>query len=389
MSANPYQPPNQPPALLRGFETDFTVERLAESGPIRFSGQPTSVDLTRLIKSYDRIGIIPLFLCAVSLPSFLIWAIGIQSMGLTLIATGISLVAIIALAVSSVAYRRRSFMAMNPGWNEPVEGEIRANGVMIRRGHSEVFLRWDCLSDIRGASRVIGFFVMSRFGTSVLVTESMFTDAIDEALINEVIQKVSRQLIGPIASRSRMVDALRKEPSRNRTLEVPHEAIAFEGPVYANEFSGNATRTMATQDRVRSMLAFGGMILGVLIAIAGILLVVIPDDPLLVSAILGLGTMLVWLLWRPKLKGGGVSSALVHYSLAFANASGVTSDSAAVVWQLPWQHLRLAKSGDDRMVLHHAESHRAIVIRKDMFDCEDEWRTVKEFAERSDQAAVN
>ena len=79
-----------------------------------------------------------------------------------------------------------------------------------------------------------------------------------------------------------------------------------------------------------------------------------------------------WFTYRRRSKRVDKDAIIQHLN-AFANEDGITSDGNVIVTSLPWSHIQLVSSKQDRLVLRHTKTRRVMVVRSDMFQGETDW----------------
>ena len=377
MSINPYQPPettsvNEPAALIWD---------AGDAGPIRFSGKPTDEDLNLFISTHDSVGCVGLGLCAwVAIFAFG-WLLVSDLTSVTSIVIGIAVIATVTGLVSSRFYRRMSFIAMNPDWQTEVSGEVRADGVLIQREHSRLFVRWDCLIDIVAGPSIVGLYVMPHVGESVVIGEAMLEKPVSEQRVNEFVRQIRRQLTvrGSMDARRRFLDVLLRE-QRERSVPIPNGAIAFSGPVFRRELiiARKASKKKAVGKvekwlcHSRPFAIVASLVLGFVLIFGGVLHAVLPHDPLLAHTLTYGMLAIGWFTYRRRSKRVDKDAIIQHLN-AFANEDGITSDGNVIVTSLPWSHIQLVSSKQDRLVLRHTKTRRVMVVRSDMFQGETDW----------------
>ena len=387
MAINPYQPPTTPPAR----DAQPPIWDIGEHGPIRFSGQPTDEDLSNYLSAHDNVGCVGIGLCVGVVLFSNFWLAFLAIPGAVPIVLGISLVVAITGFVSTRLYRRISFVSMNPHWQEQVSGELRADGVLIKRQHSELFVRWDCLFDVVAGNSVVGLLMMPQVSESLVIGEQMLERPVNEQQVNQFVRQIRQQLIsrGSMDARRQFLDALLREKHRDRSIPVPPDAISFSGSVFRHELttarseSNNGRTTVEARQRrflmSRPVFVISFLVLGLALILGGVLHAVLPNDPML-AQLLTYGLLAIaWFTYRTRAKREN-PKAVIQYLYAFANEEGITSDGHAITTSLPWNHIGVLQHDSERIVLRHAKTRRVMVVRRDMFADDPPWRRFVELA---------
>ncbi|MGB7346662.1 MAG: hypothetical protein WBD20_20740 [Pirellulaceae bacterium] len=385
MSINPYQPPTQVDDAA-----DFDgPTALKDIGTIRFSGTPHWQDLNRLFAKHDHVGAPTMILLAMLCILFSLFGLVVGSVGWLLISLGCSVVVFAACLVSTKFYRRLMFSFTNPRWSKPTTCELDSEGVWITRSDSTRFLHWNCFERVVLNRDVVGFFTPQSIGESLVVNQSMCASESDFTKLHRAAELLSRHVVTAETTQQRRwtVEALMKEPNRQRMVPIPDGAIAFSGPVSMDDLR-KVDQQLPRKLTRRKRSTHGLMVITLLTISLMLILTGISNmvaNSLGVALVFGLmATPLTVFFWLRRWSQPPMESAdLLQFVYAFADADGITLDAFAVVTKLPWSHLKRVGDLPDRMIFRHTHSRRAVTARRDMFASEDDWNAIKTLASAS------
>ncbi|QDT11071.1 hypothetical protein [Planctomycetes bacterium K23_9] len=384
MAINPYQPPPEVEVAAIAPAPD----RLEIAGRIRFSGAPTSSDLNRLLTKYDHVGVPTLAIAMLLIALVLLFVMIVGSLAGQLVVAGLCGIALVACLVSTKLYRRAMFRFVNPLWDAPVQGEISPDGITIKRDHGSFFLHWNCLETVVVHRNVVGLLTPNSIGQSMVISESMMDSDADLAGLILAAETVARKVVtaGSMARRRQNIAALLRDPDRQRSVQVPGNAIAFSGPVtmadliqFGGDYQGKVWRRKRSTHGLIAMTLLVLFATLIAIGLATFAVNLIGTAGLIVLPLLFVIAVAWHLSWsQPRLRP---DESLQHL-LGFADDSGVTTDAFAVVTKLPWSHLRCTAKTDDRITLRHTHSRRVVALQRNMFSSDQEWTSMVNLVER-------
>ncbi len=378
MSINPYQPPDVPVERV----VTAPLVNLTEDGPIAFAGVPSEDDLKRFIACHADVGYLTSFISTVFMIFVCVMVTFSTNLGAILLCYGVCSVLGLAVVVSTRTYRRLSFKSMNPDWQRYVTGELGEDGLVLRREHGDLFLRWDCFTDVVAGKSVIGLMTMMELGQCLVIGEAMLTRPADEDQINSVVRTLRRQLHGDRSFRKRMLLALLKEKDRQRSLEVPEGAIAYGGPLYSDDFH-EARRFLPRrfQSRLRPLVTMCVMGLGFYLVLLGTLMLLLANDGALAMSVSLVLLAIGIFTYRWKNLPAPSGNQLVQHLLAYADEDGVTSDGVVITTRFPWSHVCVIQNEESRVLMCHTESRRVMVARQEMFANDGDWQQFKQWVQ--------
>jgi hypothetical protein len=378
-NANPYAPPQaevswEIPAPL--------VETLDTDGPISFAGAVDEAHLHEFLKSDGHVGCAQMLLGLISL-SLILLVLAFLGGGFTAIAIGCLGVIVVTLTVSTIPYRRLVFQNINPDWNRPRRGLMRADGVVVRRDETALFLRWDWFDGAVIGDRFVAFLPATQRAAPLLVTRSMLVNLDDWNRLTQVAGAISvdSERFSKGDQRRGQNQRILRDRSRARTVDVPTEAIPFQGTLTAAELARVPGRYRRRQRPLRTYVVNTVLVTHVGLVLAGLSQLFL-EQALALPIVVLFYVVVTAVLGRWRGRDGRV---IVNYLNAFATESSVVSDFAVTTAEVSWSALQPVLRTDDVVVLQRRQWIQFIVARRNMFASDEAWQRFNGWVDRAEE----
>lgn len=376
---NPYSPPSE----TLSTESDQSIESLLGSGPIRFHGSVNAGDLNAFLRSHDHIGCGSILMTGVGLSAIMFFFALVIHGALALVFVGVLGLVLLSLVTSMLPYRRSVFVSANPKWQEPVTGEVVVEGVVVRREGGESFFGWDWFGDAVADSHVVAFLPAMHSHQPILISSSMLDGLSDWDRLNFVAQSLAVSSDDSSTFESRRYENRKRMRSsrRGRSLEVPPDAIAFEGAVTTRDLKELPARISRRSRPARAYLLIFGLAAFMSVLLIGLMR--LGGDSLLATILfmlVALVLVLSFVVRRIRSMRAPVNT--VYYLAAFADESGLTSDFGVTNSHVPWQQIVPTRLLKETVLLARADVRQFIVARRDMFENEQDWQRFRELLDK-------
>lgn len=374
--ANPYAPP-QTEVSHELPKPSFEI--LESQGPISFSGVVDSASLHEYLRADGHVGCGGMLMGLICVGLISLFPILLGG-GVAVIAIGCLGIVVLTFAVSTIPYRRLVFQNINPDWNRPKRGQLRPDGVTVERDGTTIFFRWDWYDSAIVANRIVAFLPATQRTAPLLIAQSMLPDLDQWARVQQVAQAVAvTSMQSPEGDQRRYQnERILRDRKRPRTVEVPHGAVPFQGPLTAAHLESVPERFRPRQRPARTYVVNTILIVSIGVILSGISLLVfrgLMTLPIVVS--LYIVAAVFFGRWRNK-----SSPALVNYLNAFATEASIVSDFALTTADVPWSALQLVLRNNDTVVLRRREWIQFVVARRRMFASDEAWRQFNDWADQ-------
>jgi hypothetical protein len=371
---NPYAPPrSEPPSST----APATLDLLSEHGPIEFSGALDERDLRDFLRAHGHIGCGWLLGMLLTLAAFLLMLAALAAAAFVAV-VGLSA---ILIAVSTIRYRLLVFQSLNPHWDQPLRGEVNRHGIDRQQAASSSFYRWDWYSGAVVGERIVAFLPATQPAQPLILSLNMLTGQDQWDRLLEVCRAIGIiSADGPREDQraEQNLDMLR-QPERPRTIPPPRGAIAFRGRVRRSDFED---LPRAYRRRKRPVRAY---VVSVTLAVLSMLLLAAISEALFGPFLLVPGVVLLyagataWMVrWRSRSPAGAI-----YYLNGFATPTSLVTDFTLTTAQTPWSNWRLLRRSDTSLALARRGSTQIIVLRRDMFENQDDWQQLCRLATAS------
>ncbi len=347
------------------------------SGPISFQGSLSKEDLHEYLRNHEHVGCVFLFVL-VLVVGYFVFVIPVALFGrLSTVSFGGLGLTITAAITSLVSYRRMMFAAANPNWQQPLRGELRRDGILIDRDGAETFFRWDWFERVVSTPRIAALVPSLPNHPPVLLTPPMFSHSGDWAHVAVLHQSVGVASDKNVTSQTRRYDneaMLRNR--RQRSVEVPPEAIGFEGFVTRGDLNSLPKSWRRRLRPARVYLVITAVLVSLSLILVEILQMV-QARAMLAILLVFFGGVMIFRLAARRLRKTQTDDRVVVYLTAFAAEPGITSDYGIVATTVPWKRMHCAAETDRSVVLIRTDVRQFIVAKADMFAGEQNWQNFK------------
>ena len=379
--ANPYSPPTEachqesPPARVT----------LLSGQSIRFSGHPDQKELDDYLRAHAYISLPKLLLTGFA-STLLLVVLATLGAPFVLISIGILGMLVITLTVSTLPYRRIVFDNLNPNWSDPVEGEIKQDGIALRFGDAATSYRWDWFCCVVLGKNSAAFLPATQTGNPLFVTRRMLrcdSETERDQLWLEIVQVA--ESLGLLTDQQAIDDRLRsqiarllRDTNRDRTIVPPHESIPFQGKFTTSDLTRVSGRSSDPTKLLRSRLVSNSLLVFAAIGLSGISELILGHYWMLPALLFCY--VIAWhaygIRWRKRLK----SPTLLYYLHGFAEEDSLTLDLAVYVTTIPWTSLQLVQDDDDFLAFRRPHRTQLLAARSNMFASPEDWRRFRKLA---------
>jgi hypothetical protein len=350
------------------------METLRESGPIQFSGSANDRDLRELLQAYGHVGCAYLMLLGFCI-SLVLLVLFVQGGGLAAIAIGVMSLFVVASVVSTIPYRQLVFENANPQWREERCGELREEGVHVDRRDTRAFFRWDWYWSAAMGDDWIAFIPATGPMQPLIINVSMVVNLDDWRRVQQLALAIEQRSHDSGEQQHRRRNSnLMQEKGRQRSVEVPADAIAYHGTLRASDYSRLPNDHRRRERPARSYVVVGALFCGGAFIVAGVSKLLLQQFAFLPAFLVIYVAMAAIGIAVRKRRRGMPSSGAAYFLNAYATESSMVSDFAITTTEVAWSALELVVRTDDFIAFRRSPRNRFILARRDMFEGEQDWK---------------
>jgi hypothetical protein len=349
-----------------------------------FAGTLTPEDVTRYLRAHDHIGCGSMFMTAFGVGLILLSLAIVAGGTIGLMILGILGWLALMLMTSLLTYRRSVFTSGNPAWDWAVHGQLEVEGLRIHRRDAESRYRWDWFGGTIVGEQVVAFLPALHPHQPVLFTPSMMSNLDDWDRLVGVARTLGAAIDPMSNSESRKYDnrAIVRSRKRKRSIPVPRDAIAFEGIVSMSDLKYLPPVMLRRNRPTRAYMLIAGLAIFASFVLIGTARMSGFDTliPSFLIVLVALPFLMLFLVRRIRsLRSVGDT---IYYLTAFADETGVTSDSGVTGTFVPWHAMHLSEINDEAVALSRPGVRQFIVARNDMFDHPQGWQRFQEMVRK-------